>query len=181
MKYRIILLLGMLWTVLTGCTARVQAVQPTQTDSVLLDRLHSVGQTFVARYDGLSAILVNLSPGEAGDGELVLHLRAEATAEEDLAQVSMPLSRVTQAEPYRFDFSPINSSNTQYYYAVWEVVGAGSLEVGCAAGRTNRSDRRARGCGADGRRDRRDPLGRAGARDARLPRHPRRARARRHP
>ncbi len=136
MKYRTILLLGMLWTVLTGCTPRVQAVQPTQTDSVVLDGLHSVGQTFVARYDGLSAILVNLSPGEAGDGELVLHLRAEAWSEEDLAQVSMPLSGVTQTGFYRFDFSPFSASNQQYYYAVWEVVGTGSLGVGCAAGST---------------------------------------------
>ena len=129
MKYRAILLLGLLWTVLTACIPRVQAVQPTQTGTVVLDAQHTVGQTFVARYDGLSAILVYLSPGESGEGELVFHLHADAGAEDDLAQAAMPLSRVTQAGQYRFDFTPLRDSSQQYYYAVWEVTGTGSLGV----------------------------------------------------
>lgn len=136
MKYRTILLLGWLCLVLTACTPRVQAVQPTQTATVGLDAVHSVGQTFVARYAGLSAILVPLSPGESGDGELVFHLRAHAGAEHDLAQAALPLSEVAQAGQYRFDFPPLSDSNQQYYYAEWEVRGAGSLDVASAPGET---------------------------------------------
>ncbi len=126
----------MLWIGLTGCTPRVQPVQSSQTDLVELDAQHPVGQTFVARYAGLSGIQVYLSPNQVGDGRVALHLRSEPGAEEDLATVVMPLNQVTQAKYYRFDFPSLSNSNQKYYYAWWEVEGEGSLGVGASAGST---------------------------------------------
>jgi hypothetical protein len=136
MKYRIILLLGMLWIGIAGCSPRVQPVQSSQIDLVDLDAQNPLGQTLVARYDGLSGIHVYLSPNQTGDGVVALHLRSEPGAEQDLATAVIPLSQVTQARHYRFDFPPRNDSNQQYYYALLEVDGTGSLGVGASVGST---------------------------------------------
>ena len=136
MKYRILFLLGLLWIGLAGCSPRVQMVQSSQSELVVLDAANPVGQTFVARYDGLQAIQVYLSPGQAGDGALVLRLQSEPGAEQDLAAVQMPLSQVTQARYYRFDFQPRSGSNQQYFYASLAVEGEGSVQVGASAGST---------------------------------------------
>ena len=136
MKYRTYLLLGLLWIGLAGCSPRVQPVQTAQTNLVVLDASNSVGQTFVASFDGLSAFQVSLSPGQLGDGTLSLHLRSEPGAEDDLATVVMPLSEVTETRYYRFDFAPRSSSNQQYYYAWLEIEGAGTVQVGASGGGT---------------------------------------------
>ena len=136
MKYRPILLLGLLWIGLAGCTARVQPVQTSQTDLVGMDAHNSTGQTFVARYDGLSGVQVYLSPEQPGDGELWLRLRSDPSAEQDIAAAVMPLSQVTEARTYLFNFQPLPDSNKQYYYALYEIVGQGSLGVGASSGST---------------------------------------------
>jgi hypothetical protein len=136
MIYRNIVLLGMLWISLAGCTPRVQPVQPSQTDLVELDAAHPVGQTFVARFDGLSGILISISPDQVGGGEVILHLLSEPGADDDLAQVVLSLSQVTQAQYYRFDFPPLSNSSQQYYYAWLEVTGAGRLMLAASAGST---------------------------------------------
>ena len=133
MKYRPILLLGLLWIGLAGCTARVQPVQTSQTDLVGLEAQNSIGQTFVARYDGLSGVQVYLSPEQPGDGELWLRLRSDPSAEQDIAAAVMPLSQVTEARTYLFNFQPLANSNRQYYYALYEIVGEGSLGVGASS------------------------------------------------
>ncbi len=134
MKYRIFLLLGLIWIGLAGCSPWVQPMQSIQTDLVVLDEANAVGQTFVARFDGLCAFQVYLSPWQVGDGAIVMHLQSEPGAEQDLVAVEMPLRQVSQARYYRFDFQPRNNSNQQYYYAWLEVEGAGSVQVGASVG-----------------------------------------------
>ncbi len=126
----------MLWIGVTGCSPVAQSVQLSQTDQVVLDAQNAVGQTFVARYAGLSGMQVILSPNQTGDGLVVLHLRTDNQAEEDLVKVVMPLDQVRQAKPYRFDFFPLKNSNQQYYYAALEVEGTGSLYISASAGNT---------------------------------------------
>ena len=127
---------------LAGCAPMVQsqppAAQPALTDRLWLASGSPVGQTFVASYDGLSAIQVYLEPSGQGDasGSLALHLRLSPTAGEDLGLAVMPLNEVAQGGLYRFDFDPLPGSRRQYYYAFLEVDGGGSLLVGVAPGST---------------------------------------------
>ena len=136
MNYRTILFLAAVWIGLTGCNPRIEPVQSSQTDLVSLDAQISVGQTFVARFDGLTAVMVTLSPNKPGNGTLRLHLRAEPSSSQDLGVAVMPLNDVTTPGTYRFDFAPITRSNQGYYYALLEVEGNGSLWVGASAGNT---------------------------------------------
>jgi hypothetical protein len=136
MKFPIILLLGILLMGIAGCNPLVQPGQSSQTDLVPLDAQYSIGQTFVARFDGLSGLQIQLSPDQAGDGLVTLRLYSEPGAEQDLGAAVMPLSQVTESRSYRFDFPALNNSNQQYYYAVFEVSGEGRLRVGASTGST---------------------------------------------
>ena len=94
-----ILLLGLLWLGLAGCSPVVRPAQPLQMNAVILDAHNPVGQTFVARYNGLSGVQVQLSPGQSGDGELILQLKYDPLSEQVL---SLPLT-VSGPAPMGFD------------------------------------------------------------------------------
>ena len=134
MKFRFLLLISLLWVGLTGCSSRVQTVQPVQSDRVKLDAFSPAGQSFVARYAGLNGVQVYLSPDQAGDGELVLRLKATPDSQVVLASAALPLSQVTEGRWYNFDFQVIRSSNQQSYYASLEITGEGSLLLAAADG-----------------------------------------------
>jgi hypothetical protein len=133
-KLMVWLVMGVL--VLTGCSAQPQVQQGTLTNEVVLSAANPVGQTFVARYDGLSGIYFTLSPGEPGDGTIRLHLRADAQASEDLAisYEAIPVTSVTGPLVQSFFVPAQAASNQQYYYAFLEVTGSGSVEVGSGPG-----------------------------------------------
>ncbi|MBE3038980.1 MAG: hypothetical protein IMZ62_09245 [Chloroflexi bacterium] len=96
----------------------------------------TIGQTFVAKYDGLAGIYFYLSPQKTGNGEIRLHLRSAPQAADDLA-VSLNTLAVDalKAPGYYGFFVPAQaSSNQKYYYAFLEVTGSGDIQVGKAAG-----------------------------------------------
>jgi hypothetical protein len=121
---------------LSGCSAQPVVEQPTIDNEIVLDAANSVGQTFVARFDGLSGIYFTLSPGEPGDGEIRLHLRADSQASEDLAvsNRAIPIQAITGPTLEGFFVPPQTDSNQKYYYAFLEVVGNGSVEVSSGPG-----------------------------------------------
>jgi hypothetical protein len=118
---------------LTGCSPVVESTQPAITSNFSLDNLNSIGQTFVANYNGLEGLQVYLSPQVNGDGNISLYLRSESTAGENLGVSRMPLASIKSAGYYRFDFPPLDLSRGQYYYAVLLVEGQGSLLVGVSS------------------------------------------------
>jgi hypothetical protein len=95
---------------------------------------HPVGQTFVARHGGLQGLEVWLEPASSDPGEIVLHLRSDPQAEDDVLTASLPLAQVTQPGFYRFSFPAQANSHGAYFYAFLEIVGDGQLTVGAGPG-----------------------------------------------
>ncbi len=85
----------------------------------------SVGQSFVARYDGLSGVEVHLATyGRKTDairGALVMHLRASPDLREDLATVTLQLGESFEENPwYLFSFPAIPDSGGRSYFVLIE-------------------------------------------------------------
>jgi hypothetical protein len=123
---------------LSGCAGLIRTEQPSVVDWAMLSTGNTVGQTFVAKYDGLAGIYFYLSPQAAGNGQIQLHLRSQPQAEKDLAVSVNTLSIDTIRTPgfYGFLIPSQASSNQKYYYAFLEVSGSGQIQVGKATGDT---------------------------------------------
>ncbi len=114
---------------LAGCAPLVQAPQPAVEQWLPVQAGASLGQTFVANYDGLQAVLVLLEPETPGEGTLTLSLYPDLYSATKLGSASLSLQDVTESGPYRFDFPALVGSNQQYIYALIEVEGSGSVRV----------------------------------------------------
>src|SRR5262245_43831943 len=101
----------------------VAPVSDAPLDVVNLQPDRTLGQTFVARHDGLSAIDVELQPREAGDGTITLRLRTDPTATSDLAVATLPAEQVDHAGLYHFSFPAIHDSRGKPYYLQLEYAG----------------------------------------------------------
>ena len=139
MKRRLILML--LMTVaslsLAGCSDLVDQDQlNTSLGNRPLDAERPIGQTFVAHHAGLQGVEVFLVPGQGGDGEVNLHLRADPQSTQDVISATLPLKQVTTPRFYRFTFSPLPDSHGRYYYTFLEVKGTGTVQVAVGPGNT---------------------------------------------
>jgi len=121
---------------LAACAPMVRTEQPAAVDWGTLSAAQTIGQTFVAKYDGLAGIYFYLSPQKTGNGEIRLHLRSAPQAEDDLAVSlnTLAVDAVTAPGYYGFFVPAQASSNQKYYYAFLEVAGSGDIQVGEAAG-----------------------------------------------
>ena len=134
--YKIFLFLVLVSLLLSGCTQWVNPEQPVAVDWVTLSAGQTIGQTFVAEYDGLTGVYFYLSPQKTGNGEIKLHLRSASQDIDDLA-VSMnalAVGKVKATGYYGFFVPAQATSNQKYYYAFLEVTGSGDIQVGKAAG-----------------------------------------------
>lgn len=121
---------------LTGCSEFVDRDQPhvEAGASVALEPGHLVGQTFVARHAGLQGVEIWLEPDQEARGKILLHLRSDPQAAEELATAALPLAQVPHPGLYRFTFSPLPDSHGRYAYAFLELEGSGSVQVGVGPG-----------------------------------------------
>ena len=121
---------------LSGCAQLVRTEQPADVDWSTLSAGQTIGQTFVAKYDGLAGIYFYLSPQKTGNGEIRLHLRSAPQALDDLAVSlnTLPVEGLKAPGYYGFFVPAQASSNQKYYYAFLEVTGSGAVRVGKAAG-----------------------------------------------
>lgn len=77
----------------------------------------TVGQTFVAPFDGLYQVDVRLSTGERENTkDLIFYLRTAPDVVEDLAWGVVNASTVSAGDWVTFEFSPIRDSGGQRYY-----------------------------------------------------------------
>jgi uncharacterized membrane protein len=121
---------------ITACAPVIGKTQPAQTEWLILGPEGSIGQTFVANYDGLSGIQVALAPHTQGTGKINLHLRADAQSTTDIATSSLSISKVNSTGNYSFFFDPQNISRRKYYYVIFDIRGEGAVQVGAASGDT---------------------------------------------
>ena len=119
----------------TGCSSITKPEQPAVLDSVVFDQSHSIGQTFVAQFDGMDGIEVYLESQDIGDGEIQLILR-ENPLGQNLGRTSLPMREISAPGYYPFPLPPQTDSNQQNYYLLLKMKGSGSLKVGTAPGHT---------------------------------------------
>ena len=121
---------------LSGCSQWIKTEQSAITDWVTLTAGQTIGQTFVANYDGLTGIYFYLSPNKSGNGEMRLHLRSAPQDKDDIAVSLNNLAVESVKAPgyYGFFVPAQASSNQKYYFAFLEITGDGDIHVGKAAG-----------------------------------------------
>jgi glycosyltransferase involved in cell wall biosynthesis len=129
----LILFLGMF---LASCKPIIVNEQPAQSDFVLLQKGQSLGQTFVANFDGLSGVGLALRPGAPGSGELILTLHNTPESNEKLREASLALSDIDANGYTVFYFPPIGDSNRRDFYFSLRLIGSGSVLLGTSGGST---------------------------------------------
>ena len=90
----------------------------------------------MGKFDRLAGVYFYLSPQQAGNGEVKLHLRSAAQAAQDLT-VSLnmlPVGLVKAPGYYGFFVPPQAASIRKYYYAFLETTGNETAQVGKADG-----------------------------------------------
>jgi len=134
-------LLASMVLLLAGCSSFVDQdqVRVAPAASVTLEPDHPVGQTFVAHHAGLNGVEVWLEPGQAGPGEIRLHLRSDRQPNEDVATAVLTSTAWSPVETpaagfYRFSFPPQHDSHGRYYYAFLELTGGKQVGVGAGPG-----------------------------------------------
>jgi hypothetical protein len=123
-------LLAILAFATSGCSPITRADQPSITGAQLLDQDRVTGQSFIARYGGLDSVHFFLTPVQAGDGQIIFHLRSDSASTKDLGRAILPVQGVDAPGFYKFDFPTLGDSQLQYYYAYLEIEGDGQIEVG---------------------------------------------------
>ena len=79
-------------------------------DKILLDNQNSIGQTFVAHYEGLQGIDLYIEPVEPGDGILSLKLTTGPMEPEEITSGSIDLSSITSPSFFHINFEPQKKS-----------------------------------------------------------------------
>jgi hypothetical protein len=102
---------------LSSCSPLIKIEQPISNDFIQLTNRTTLGQTFVARYQGLEGIVVFLKPAQSGRGMLRLHLKSGTQASDDLASASIPLQNISSPGNYRFQFPALKDSQNRDFYA----------------------------------------------------------------
>ncbi len=130
---------ALLALLLSGCTGWIKPEQSSIEGTVPLSAGNTVGQTFVAKYDGLSGVYFYLSPSQiSGNGKISLHVRIDPQADKDLAvsENVIPVDQIHDSGYYGFLIPSLPASNQKYFYAFLELSGSGLVQVGKAGGNT---------------------------------------------
>ncbi len=117
-----------------GCSPLVKQEQPLITAALPVSPDSSAGQTFLARYDGLQSVALNLDTQEQGTGEISLTLYDSPLGGQVVGTAALPVENIDHAGNYRFNFPPIENSSRQDYYFDLELNGTGSYPVAIAPG-----------------------------------------------
>jgi hypothetical protein len=115
--------LGLGLVLLFGYQAAVKPLGQTALDggSKEVQGSTTVGQTFVAPFDGLYRVDVFLSPSGGTDkGDVLFHVRTAPDAGEDLRSGVVNASNVKSAGWFQIEFAPISDSGGKGYYFLLE-------------------------------------------------------------
>lgn len=92
----------------------------------------NLGQTLVARYDGLQAVAVYLSSEGPETQAITLQVREKPGMSEALRSAELNPEKSLSGGFYRFDFPPITDSNGKYLYLEFKLDGAQAVQFGTA-------------------------------------------------
>jgi len=106
------------------------------TASLPLESGKSLGQTFMARYDGLQGIAINLRPDTPGKGTLTLTLSDSPLDGRIISQTSLLLEKIDRRGYYRFNFPAMENSSRQDYYLLVDMQGDGATRAAVGPGKS---------------------------------------------
>jgi hypothetical protein len=122
---------------LTSCSAIKSPDQPKFDQSVTLDPLVSIGQTFLAEYGGLEGIDIFLTDKPPPEGEMHLTLYSDpAFASTPVATASIYLSEGSSSAYTHFTIPAQTNSTNQDYYIEITLEDADAVQLGSASGDT---------------------------------------------
>lgn len=128
------LLLAALALLLAGCAPLNRTEQSSHPGSILLNEGSPIGQTFLAKYDGLEGIAIFIKGKEGGRGEVILNLTDSMTASNLIRKATFPLGDIAGPGYYRFYFDPVEDSSLQSYFVRLRITGQGGLLIGTGSG-----------------------------------------------
>ena len=120
--------------ILSGCAAYTKSEQSAHPDSVRISQENSLGQSFVASYDGLQGISLFLKPDPESAGELTLSLYQGSDSDQLVDSAAVQTSDIDSAGFHSFSFTPIIDSNGLDYFFELTYDGTGNVQVGSAPG-----------------------------------------------
>jgi hypothetical protein len=121
---------------LLSCSPVVRPEQLSRAELFHVTRGNSIGQTFFARFRGLSGIQVLLQPNGEKSGYVNLALFNDPLERAPRATSRIPLEAVTHPDFYTFKFPPQVDSENQDYYIEISLDSDTPLEVGIGPGDT---------------------------------------------
>ncbi|HEX6306194.1 MAG TPA: hypothetical protein VFZ76_18485, partial [Anaerolineales bacterium] len=119
---------------LIGCSAVIRPEQISSNQSLPLSNGGPIGQTFFARYRGLSGVDVYIKANGSGAGELTLTLFKDPHRQEVVAKSNLSAEGINGPGYYRFGFAPIINSANQDFYLELSALGDNALEIGAGPG-----------------------------------------------
>lgn len=132
--FSLLLLISLLFT---ACSSFTGSKPPNYTELVSLHQGKNIGQTFVARFDGLRAVEIYIESQESGGGKLVLTVWDNPTeTSQKISQATLHLDQITSQGSYILAFEPQDNSTNEYYYIDLTIEGQGSILVGVKEGFT---------------------------------------------
>lgn len=122
--------------VFTACSPIIKPDQPEYTSHVQLSNEDTYGQTLLAKYDGLSGVLIHLKPSSKNkEGTITLNIFNNANnSTKVLAQGKLSVSEITSPDYYHFKFPTLNKSAANDYYFEFELDGVDQIGLGSSVG-----------------------------------------------
>lgn len=134
MKLVKIILFLTLAVILSACGAYAKSEQAAHPELVRISQDNQLGQTFVARYDGLQGISLFLKPGQDPSGDLTLSLYEKRDSPQALRSSTIQNSEIKAAGFFNFPFAPISNSAAVSYFFELNFDGNGNIRAGSAPG-----------------------------------------------
>ena len=120
--------------ILSSCAGFTRSEQPARPDLTRIGQNQKLGQSFIARYDGLELISVFIKPVQDSTGDVTLSLYEEIDSIQPKRSSSLLSSDIKVPGRINFQFDPIQKSAGEGYYFELEFNGEGDIRVGSAPG-----------------------------------------------
>jgi hypothetical protein len=120
--------------IFVSCVPFTRNEQSAHTELIQLENGEQIGQSFVARYDGLQGISIFIKPVPNDLGELSLDLFNRHKNTKPIRSSTVPLSDISSSGFHNFGFSQIQESARQDFFYRLGLNGPGVVNVGSAPG-----------------------------------------------
>lgn len=120
----------------SACTPITQPTQPNlgQNQTLTLNSGMTIGQTFVARNNGLAGFSIFLVPNSPSEGELLIRVWSNPEQTDmELATGRLALSSVTAPAYYTISFPTLSDSRSKYYYVDFVLTNNSQVDFGVNA------------------------------------------------